>query len=73
MRMGTHASRCTPSGVGRGSSTAERADAGLAEARVAVSGSVCDPGISVDTGERVEDAVAADVGDKDAGEGVREG
>jgi hypothetical protein len=44
---------------------AETADAGLAEARVAVSGSVCDPGTSVGIGERMEDAVGVGVGGKE--------
>ena len=70
--MGTRASRRTPSGVGRGSSVTERADAGLAGARAAVSGSVCDPGTSGDIGERVEEAVGAGVGGEDAGERVKE-
>jgi len=44
----------------------------LAEARVAVSRSVHDPGTSGDIGERVEDAVGAGVGVKDAGQRVKE-
>ena len=63
MRMGTRASRCTPSGVGREWGTAKRP---------AVSGSVRDTGVSVGMGERVEDAVGADVAGKDAGERVNE-
>ena len=61
--MGTRASRCTPSGVGRGLSVADRVGAGqgLAEARVAVSGNFRNTGVSVGVGERAEDAVGAGV------------
>jgi hypothetical protein len=38
------------------------------EARVAVSGSVHDTGLSVAVGERIEDTVGASAGGKDIGE-----
>jgi len=46
------------------------ADQGLAEAGVAVSGSVHDTGVSVGVSERVEDAVGAGVGGEDVSERV---
>jgi len=72
IRMGTRTSRCTPSGVGRRLGVADRAGAGQdpVEARVAVSGSVHDTGVSVGVDERMEDAVGAGVGGKDADERV---
>jgi hypothetical protein len=70
IRMGIRTSRCTPSGVGAGLSAADSADAGQdpVEARVVVSGSVHDTGLSVAVGERIEGTGGASAGGKDVGE-----
>jgi len=70
IRMGTRTSRCTPSGVGAGLTVADSAGAGQdpVEARVVVSESIHDTGLSAAAGERIEDTVGASAGGKDVGE-----